>query len=139
MSVLVDTSVWSLALRRTRRDLSTSERAIVFALRELIHHGQVVLIGVVRQEVLSGTPDANSFDRLRDYLRDFVDESPTVDDYEDAAKCDNLCRSVGVAASPVDMLLCAIARRMDAPVFTTDRDFLRYAAHLSLRLLDVVT
>lgn len=137
MSVLVDTSVWSLALRRTRRNLSPAERTTVFALRELIHHGGAVLVGVVRQELLSGTPDGPSFERLRDYLRDFVDEPPTVDDYEDAAKCDNVCRSVGVAASPIDMLLCAIARRMGAPVLTTDQDFFRYSTHLSIRLLDV--
>jgi predicted nucleic acid-binding protein len=96
-----------------------------------------MLVGVVRQEVLSGTPDAGAFERLREYLRDFLDDPPTVEDYEDAARCDNICRSAGVAASTVDMLICAIARRLGAPVLTVDRDFDRYAAHLSVRLLDL--
>jgi predicted nucleic acid-binding protein len=137
VKVLVDTSAWSLALRRRRKDMSRPERAIDLALRDLIYEGQAMLVGVVRQELLSGTPDPAVFERLREYLRDFPDEPPTVEDYEDAARCDNVCRSAGVAASPVDMLLCAIARRLGSPVLTTDRDFDRYAAHLSVRLLDV--
>ena len=96
-----------------------------------------MLVGAVRQELLSGTPDPNAFDRLREHLRDFLDEPPTVDDYEDAARCNNVCRSAGIATSQVDMLLCAIARRLEIPVLTTDGDFDRYALHLSVRLLDV--
>jgi predicted nucleic acid-binding protein len=137
VTVLVDTSVWSLALRRRRKNLSRAERATVFALRGLIHHGQVMLVGAVRQELLSGTTDPTAFERLSEYLRDFPDEPPTVDDYEDAARCNNVCRSAGIASSHVDMLLCALARRLGAPVLTTDRDFDRYAVQLSVRLLDV--
>lgn len=137
MRVLIDTSVWSLALRRRRKDLSPDERAIVLALGEVIGQGQAVLVGVVRQELLSGTPDAHAFGRLREHLWDFPDEPPTLDDYEDAAHCDNVCCRAGVAASPVDMLPCPISRRLDAPVMTTDRDFDRYADQLSVRLVDV--
>jgi hypothetical protein len=56
MLVLVDTPVWSLALRRQSRDLSERERSITQALEELIRDGRVQLIGVVRQELLSGNP-----------------------------------------------------------------------------------
>ena len=137
MTILVDTSVWSLALRRRRKDLSRAEQKCVYALRELIHHGQVILLGAVRQELLSGTPDPDVFDRLSEYLRDFPDEPPTVEDYEDAARCNNVCRSTGIATSHVDMLLCAMARRLGAVVLTTDADFDRYTAPLSVRLLDI--
>ncbi len=47
MNVVVDTSVWSLALRRnTPNDVI----AIVNILRDLIADGRVVLLGVIRQE-----------------------------------------------------------------------------------------
>src|SRR5207244_12444300 len=137
VNVLVDTSVWSLALRRTRKQLAPPERALVFALHDLIQQGRAVLVGVVRQELLSGVREDRAFERLSDYLREFPDEPPTVDDYEDAARCDNLCRAAGVAATPVDMLICAVARRQGALVFTIDQDFQHYAAPLSLRLLEV--
>lgn len=54
MNVLVDTSVWSLALRRKAHDLDTAERLRVEALGELIREGRAKLIGLVRQELLSG-------------------------------------------------------------------------------------
>jgi predicted nucleic acid-binding protein len=58
----------------------------------------------------------------------------TVEDFEEAARANNTCRAAGVAGTLVDMLLCAVAARLDAPVFTTDADFTRYARHLPLRL-----
>ena len=65
MLVLVDTPVWSLALRRKSRDLSERERSITQALEELIRDGRAQLIGVVRQELLSGIRDPQHFERLR--------------------------------------------------------------------------
>lgn len=133
MKLLVDTSVWSLALRRKPRDLSASERALVLLLRELIHEGFTVLIGIVRQEILSGVSD-DTFDRLREYLRDFDDEPTIIEDFEEGARCRNRCVSAGIASSTTDMLICAVAIRLDLPIFTTDADFTRYAKHLPLRL-----
>lgn len=50
MNVLVDTSVWSLALRRAPRNLSSAEKAIVAEVAGLIDEGGAKLIGLVRQE-----------------------------------------------------------------------------------------
>src|SRR5581483_12409534 len=115
---MVDTSVWSLFLRRRRVDLSAAERRIVRTTRELVRDGHAVLIGVVRQELLSGIADQNRFEELRAHLQFFDDEPPDVADYEVAAQFDNHCRAVGVATSPADMLVCAMARRRNLWILT---------------------
>ena len=94
----------------------------------------MLLIGPVRQEILSGVRDDSTFDRLREHLRAFDDEPLNFDDYEEAARCHNVCRRAGVAGSSVDFLLCAVALRRHAEIFTTDVDFRRYAEHLPLSL-----
>lgn len=134
MRVLIDTVVWSLALRRRPGDLSAAERAVVLTLRDVIRRGLAVLIGPVRQELLTGVTDPAAFDRLREYLRDFEDDALNTDDYEQAALCNNTCRSAGIAGSAVDYLLCAFALQRDLPIFTIDRDFPRYAGQLPIRL-----
>jgi predicted nucleic acid-binding protein len=133
--ILVDTPVWSLALRRKPTDLATDERRITQVLYRLIDEGQVQLLGAVRQELLSGLRQEAQFRRLRDYLRDFPDVRVETDDYEEAARSSNECRSAGISASPVDMLICAVAVRHGWDVFTADRDFGYYQSVLKFRLL----
>lgn len=134
MKVLVDTSIWSLALRRKPADLSTSEQSLVHQLRNLIQQGRVQLPGVVRQEVLSGIRHPEQFEKIRAFLRPFPDEPLDVEDYEMAAQVNNICRAKGIAVSAVDALLCAVALRGDFPIFTTDSDFKHYARVLALKL-----
>jgi hypothetical protein len=67
--LLVDTPVWSLALRRKRGELSAEQTATVAAWAEAIRQKRVVLVGCVRQEVLSGLRDPVGFQRLREHLR----------------------------------------------------------------------
>jgi predicted nucleic acid-binding protein len=106
----------------------------VFELSQLIRQGNVVLIGPVRQELLSGVKDSAVFERLRLYLGNFEDEIPATADYEAAAKIANLCRSRGVATSAIDSLICAYARQHDLQVLTKDADFIRYAAICDVKL-----
>ena len=54
MNVLVDTSIWSLALRQNIESLNTTEKFLVAELSELIREGRARLIGLVRRELLSG-------------------------------------------------------------------------------------
>jgi hypothetical protein len=63
MTVLVDTSVWSLALRRKTESLATNEKN-VNELSELIREGRAKLIGLVRQELLSGIEAAEQYETL---------------------------------------------------------------------------
>ena len=130
MNVLVDTSVWSLALRRKSAHAGVEVRALT----ELIREGRVLMVGPVRQELLSGIRDKAQFDALRQHLHAFPDESLREADFEQAAACYNRCRERGVQGSNTDFLLCAVALRRKIPVFTTDKDFDRYAAVLGVGL-----
>lgn len=130
MNVLVDTSVWSLALRRDRPRGTPHEKELV----ELIAEGRVLMLGAVRQELLSGVRAPEQFKKLRDRLRAFPDISVGQDDYEEAAGCFNRCRGRGIQGSNTDFLLCAIALREGVSILTTDDDFVRFAAALRVRL-----
>jgi predicted nucleic acid-binding protein len=106
-------------------------------LSDLIRLQEAWLIGPVRQEVLSGFPDPRQFIELRATLRAFHDVEITTADHEFAAEPHNLCRRRGIQGSPADFLICAIALRHDASIFTTDRDFKRYAKFTGTRLHDL--
>jgi predicted nucleic acid-binding protein len=123
--VLVDTPIWSLALRRTSIDLSPRELRLTAALRELIRDGRAQLVGPVRQELLSSIRHETSLRKLREQLRAFEEPNLEVADYEEAAHTHNQCRSRGVAGSAIDFLICAAASRRDWQIFTTDQDFTR--------------
>lgn len=131
---MVDTSVWSLSLRRIPSALNEKERAIAAELRELISEGQAQLMGLVRQEILSGIRNPAQFDKLRLMLRAFPDVSVDAADHEAAARDSNFCKSKGITASVVDTLICAVARGRDWSLFTTDADFDRLARLLPVRI-----
>lgn len=130
MKVLVDTSVWSLALRRR----ATASSPVVDELKVLIDDGRVAIIGPIRQELLTGIPAADSFARLREHLRGFADEEIGTEDFERAAEHFNTCRARGVQGSNTDFLICAVAERRNLPILTTDDDFSRFAVHLPIAL-----
>ena len=93
MRVVVDTSIWSLALRR---NAPLEAMPVVNLLRNLITDDQVALLGAVRQEVLSGIRYVEQFTRLREYLRAFSNLELTSEDYELAAEFYNTCRTNGI-------------------------------------------
>jgi predicted nucleic acid-binding protein len=130
MMVVVDTCIWSLALRRARR----IDDAIPGELTELVTEGRVVLLGPVRQELLSGVKLVHQFEHLREHLRAFPDLSLEAADYEDAAQMYNRCRAHGVQGSNTDFLISAVAVRRKFSIFTTDVDFKHYSQLLPLVL-----
>ena len=133
--VIVDTSVWSLALRRKRpvADATTAELA------RLIEAEEALIAGPIRQELLSGVAAAAQFELLRARLEAFADVPVHTSDYESAAACFNACRARGVQGSNTDYLICALALRLSLPVFSVDRDFGRYAGILGVRLHAMTT
>lgn len=133
--ILVDTPLWSLALRRRSADLSLSDRTFTQRLYEFVQQHQVQLLGSIRQEVLSGIRDASQFRHIRDKLRAFPNVGLEEEDYEDAARFSNDCRRGGIAGSSVDMLMCAVSIRREWQIFTTDRDFTRYRTIIPLQLV----
>ncbi len=134
MNALVDTSVWSLALRRRPRDLNAAEQLVVDELVDLTREGRARIIGLIRQELLSGIKTAAQYEKLRVALRAFPDERIDTSDYEAAAEVSNDCRSRGIAASVVDALICQIALARQWSIFTTDPDFKAYAKVLPIKL-----
>ena len=129
MNVLVDTSVWSLALRRNATETALELRELV----ELIGEGRVLMIGAIRQELLSGVRSTEQFKKLREALGAFPDIMLEQDDYVEAARCFNTCRGHGVQGSNTDFLICAIAARRKVPVLTTDKDFESFERFLQFK------
>ena len=127
MKVLVDSCVWSLALRRRKgiSGLSAEERHLVETLSEAIRDGRVAIVGPVRQEVLSGIRHEEQFQNVRERLEAFADERIESADYVQAARLDNLCRRHGVQCGEVDMLLCSVSARNGWTILTTDAGLLR--------------
>lgn len=130
MTVLVDTAVWSLALRRARGPSSPEAQELA----ELIREGRAAIIGPVRQELLSGIRSKEQFEAVRDRLRAFPDMRLATADFETAAEFFNQCRGQGVQGSNTDFLICAVAARRKLAILTTDRDFMGYSKVLPLVL-----
>lgn len=136
MKALVDTSIWSLALRRRKFN---QDSPAVKTLTRLIREFRVTMIGPIRQELLSGIRDKRQFERLKDKLRAFPDHRLQHEDYETAAEFFNICRGKGVQGSNTDFLLCAVARRHNLELVSADRDFVQFSRYLPFKLYWVET
>lgn len=130
MKVIVDTSVWSHAFRRNH--LVDAPEAL--ELRRLIKDFRASIIGPIRQEILSGIPNAKQFATLRGLMSAFVDEPLVAEDYERAASFFNRCRAKGIRGSHVDFLICSVAASRGRPIFSMDKDFAGYAKVLPIKL-----
>jgi predicted nucleic acid-binding protein len=133
--VLVDTSVWSEALRRRK----VVRAAVVEELRSLILEHRVEIIGPIRQELLSGLRQDAQFEALEKHLAPFCDLPLKTDDYVTAAKFFNLCRAKGVQGSNTDFLICSVAVQHQLAIYTTDKDFFLFAKHLPIVLHEMRT
>ena len=131
MKIIVDTSIWSLALRRKKRQSLPEVRV----LESLIDNQRICMLGPIRQEILSGIKDSKQFVQLKDILSAFDDFSITTKDYERAAEFFNLCRSKGVQGSNMDYLICAVSSNNRFPIFTSDKDFEIYSKHIPITLM----
>jgi predicted nucleic acid-binding protein len=131
VNVLVDSDVWSDALRRQSQAISTE----VQTLRDLILEDRVQLIGPVRQEILSGIREGVRYERFRQTLRGFTERPIERQRFEEAAAHFNLCRSHGIQGSSTDFLLCACSIAWNQPILTKDQDFRRYRQFIPIQLL----
>jgi hypothetical protein len=107
---------------------------MVEELTELIREGRALLIGPIRQELLSGLSDGRQFKSLRDRLRAFNDLSIHRLDHERSAEFSNNCRQAGVQGSHTDFLICSVAAGNGAAILTANKDFRRYAKHVPISL-----
>lgn len=128
--VLVDTCMWSLALRGK----APKEKEVAEQLAQLIDENRARIIGPIRQEVLSGYSDHQRYEQLRNKLQYFPNVPILDSDYETAAEYSNLCRKKGIQGSHTDFLICAVATRLKMIIYTKDKDFSNYSAFLSISL-----
>jgi predicted nucleic acid-binding protein len=134
MNVLVDTSVWSLVLRRNTVSKNIQNNLIVNEIIELINETRAKIIGPIRQEILSGIPDINQYIKLKNKLQAFDDIIINSSDYELAAEFYNTCRKKGIQGSHTDFLICAVAHQNNYLIFTTDKDFTHYSKIIDIKL-----
>jgi len=133
MKILVDTSIWSLALRRSGTR-SKDDQLQVLELTDLLNDVKVVMIGPIRQELLSGISSPVQYDALKEKLQAFEDLPLPRGYYERAAEFYNICRRAGVQGSHIDLLICATAAEAGIEIFSSDKDFILYAKHLPIIL-----
>ena len=131
MTLFVDTSVWSLALRRDH-DPAVPE---VGALRGSLEGGElIVTTGLILQELLQGFAGPRARRDIIDRFAALPLLSPDREDHIAAAELRNRCRRAGVQTGTIDALLAQLCIRHQLTMLTTDKDFGRVAAHSSLRL-----
>jgi predicted nucleic acid-binding protein len=130
VKVIVDTCIWSLALRKVPSKAQKS----VDELQNLILDRRVQMLGPIRQELLSGIRNESQFRRVKTHLAPFDDFPLISEDYEQAAMFFNLCRAKGIQGSNTDFLICAAAVRGNCLIYTSDNDFFQYAKHLDVSL-----
>lgn len=128
MEVLIDTNIWSEGMRRS------GDPRIRQELESLIQEKRAFIIGSIRQEVLSGIKEEAQYILLRDVFRAFKDLELLREDYELAAEFFNTCRRSGIQGSHTDFLICAVAARYQACIFTLDKDFFNYQKVLDIEL-----
>ena len=122
MKYLVDTTVWSLSLRRkSNTSLNAGEQKKSALLSEAIVRGQVAMLGPIRQELLSGIREHAQYERLLRRLRDFRDEPLKTEDHEEASRLYNVCRSQGVECGATDILICAVAMQRQWEILSNDK------------------
>ncbi len=130
MKIIVDTCIWSLALRRS----TVRENPYIEEIKNLIEEIRVQLIGPIRQELLNGIKSKKQFDTLKLNLEAFADIELEAQDYELAAEYFNAARNKGIQGSNTDFLICAISSRRKMPIFTTDKDFTNFQSVFPVRL-----
>lgn len=131
MTLLVDTSVWSLALRRDRPAVSPAVAALT---RALLDGETIVTTGIVLQELLQGFAGARDQAQIIEHFQALPLLNPDRDTHIAAAQLRNTCRRHGVQLGTVDALLAQLCIEHELRLLTTDKDFVHAARHIPLRL-----
>jgi predicted nucleic acid-binding protein len=130
--ILVDTTIWSKAYRRKK--ITDKDLVIVKELYNILEQKDEVLIGPVRQELLSGISNKIVFNDLMIKLSGFNNYEVQLVDHDLAADYFNVCLNKGIQGSQTDYLICAIAYRYNLEIFTEDNDFNNYKKYLPIKL-----
>ena len=131
MTLLVDTSVWSLALRR---DAEALEPEVQHLKEALLGADAVVTTGLVLQELLQGFSGAKASAQIIERFAALPLIQPTREDHVAAAELRNACRRAGVQVGTIDALITQLCLRHELTLLSTDKDFKSAAKHCALRL-----
>ena len=131
MTLFVDTSVWSRALRR---DAPAAIREVT-ALLQAIENGETLLTtGLVLQKLLQGFSGPKARDQILDRFSAVPLLAPDRDDHIHAAELRNHCRRNGVQIGTIDALLAQLCIRHGLTMLTADKDFSHVSRHSRLRV-----
>lgn len=130
MKVIADTCIWSQVLRHKNPNFELTNK-----LKDLIKDGRVIMVGPIRQELLSGISNSKQFNKLKETLSPFEDVPLTTNHFLKAAEFSNTCRNKGIQGSTIDFLICAVAHIENFVIFTTDNDFDDYKKYLPIKLV----
>ena len=131
MSLLVDTSVWSLALRR---DAPAAEPEVQALVEALAGSGLVVTTGLVLQELLQGFKGPKAAAAIVERFSAFALIQPDREDHIAAAQLRNKCRRAGVQLGTVDALIAQLCIRNGLTLLTSDQDFTHATKHCELKV-----
>jgi predicted nucleic acid-binding protein len=131
VNLFVDTSVWSLALRR---DTPSDHAAVVVLRKALVDGDTIVIAGIVLQELLQGFHGPKDQARIIERLQVLALLHPTRDSYIQAARLRNTCRRGGVQIGTIDALIAQLCIEHDLALLTADNDFVHAARFVPLRL-----
>jgi len=135
LNVLVDTSVWSLALRRD----APPDQPEVHELRRSLDTGSAYCTGLVLQELLQGFAKPKAHKQILSHFSAFPLLIPDRDDHVHAAELRNRCRRNGVQTGTIDALLAQLCIRYELTMLTTDKDFHNIASVVALPIWAPVT
>ena len=131
MSLLVDTSVWSLALRRSNQVAMAEVKTLQHALEGA---DQVFTTGLVLQELLQGFSGPKARGQLIERFAALGFLQPNRDDHIEAAEVRNSCRRHGVQIGTIDAVLIQLCRKHDLVLLSSDNDFRSAAKHIKFRM-----
>jgi len=131
VNLFVDTSVWSLALRRDQR----ADEPAVERLRDALDGGEAVFTtGLVLQELLQGFDGPKAREAVVDRFSALPLLVPDRADHVAAAELRNLCHRHGTQVGTIDALLARLCSRHGLVMLTTDHDFQLMAPHARLTI-----
>jgi hypothetical protein len=132
--ILVDTSVWSLALRRDAPPAMPE----VARLKDALVAGEVVTTGLILQELLQGLGGPRARAQIVARFAALPLLMPDREDHVQAADVRNRCRRAGVQLGTIDALIAQLCLRHQLTLLTTDRDFSHAARHVPLAIWNAI-
>ena len=133
MNILVDTSVWSLALRRN----SSADHPEVIRLKHALQGDTIFSTGLILQELLQGFNGPKAKKKIIEIFARLPLITPERKDHIEAADLKIKLRQKGVQTGTIDVLLAQLCIRHGLSLLSKDKDFVHIGRHTPLALIDL--